>query len=469
MPLTNEARLRTLPPVGDRIPPHDLIAEASLLGAMLLSTDALAAGAETCSAADFYKPAHARVFEAIVALDQRGEPADPTTVADELRRRGELETLGGMATVVSLQANTPSTANAERYGRIVRDHALMRALIGVSGELAELGFSRPADVGGALDAAEAKLFTVAQRQVTDSLAGAPELVHGFLDDLEAVMDSPTDLLGLPTGLGDLDRLLLGLHPSTLNILAARPAMGKTALALGIAAHVAGVSGKPVLFFSLEMSQRELTQRLVAAKARVDGQRLRTGRLSGAELTAVYAATDAIARWPLVVDHHPYATVMEMRAKARRLRARQKDLGLIVVDYLQLMHTAAKAERRDLELAEISRGLKLLARDLDVPVLALSQLTRNVEQRGDKRPVLADLRESGAIEADADVVVFLYRDEVYYPDSPDRGIAELIIGKHRSGPTGTARAAFIHGQASFARPGAGVGATPAILTSIAELL
>jgi replicative DNA helicase len=449
MPLKSEARLRRLPGAGDRIPPHDLIAEASLLGAMLLTKDALAAGAETCSPTDFYKLAHARVFEAILALDQRGEPADPTTVGDELRRRGELEAIGGIATLVSLQANTPSTANAERYGRIVRDHALMRALISVSGELSDLGFSRPPDVGVALDEAEAKLFTVAQREVTDSLATAPELVHGFLDDLEAVMESPSDLLGLPTGLHDLDRLLLGLQPSTLNILAARPAMGKTALALGIAAHVVAAARKPVLFFSLEISQRELTQRLVATKARVDGQRLRTGHLSDAELTAVYAATDAISRWPLVVDHHPYSNVMEMRAKARRLRARQGELGLIVVDYLQLMHTAAKAERRDLELAEISRGLKLLARDLDVPVLALSQLSRNVEQRGDKRPVLADLRESGAIEADADVVVFLYRDEVYYPESADHSTAELIIGKHRSGPIGTARVAFIHGQASFA--------------------
>jgi replicative DNA helicase len=313
MSLTNQTRLRPLPAAAERIPPHDLIAEASLLGAMLLTKDALAAGAETCSPADFYKPAHARVFEAILRLDLRGEPADPTTVADELRRKGELDAIGGIATLVSLQANTPSTANAERYGHIVRDHALIRALISVSGELAGLGFSRPSDVGMALDEAEAKLFRVAQRQVTDSLAAAPELVHGFLDDLEAVMESPSDLIGLPTGLHDLDRLLLGLQPSTLNILAARPAMGKTALALNIAAHVAGTSHKPVLFFSLEMSQRELTQRLVATKARVDGQRLRTGRLSDADLNAVYAAGDAISRWPLLVDHHPYATVMEMRA------------------------------------------------------------------------------------------------------------------------------------------------------------
>lgn len=439
-------RNRTAP---GRVPPHNLQAEESLLGAMLLSRDAIAAAVETCGADDFYKPAHGHIFEAVCSLYAQGEPADPVTVADELNRASLLESAGGLPALVSLQADTPATANAGRYARIVEEHALLRRLIGVAGEIAELGYSVPDDVESAVDQAESMVFEVAERRVTDSLKPLRELLSESLDRLEALYGKGDSITGVPTGYIDLDERLSGLQPSGLVIVGARPAMGKTSFALGIAAHASMEAGVPVLLFSLEMSHAEITQRLLVSEARVDASRIRNGRLLESDWPKISHAVGRLGEAPLYVDDNPNLTVMEVRAKARRLKAKQGGLGLIIIDYLQLMSGRRSAENRQVEVSEISRGLKILARELEVPVVALSQLSRTLETRADKRPVLADLRESGSLEQDADVVLFLYRDEVYNPESPDRGTAEVIVSKHRNGPTGTTQLAFLDHFTRFA--------------------
>jgi replicative DNA helicase len=419
------------------------------LGAMLLSRDAIAAAVEICAADDFYKPAHGHVFEAVCSLYGQGEPVDPVTVADELRRADLLEAIGGTATLISLQANTPATANAGRYARIVEEHALLRGLIGVASEIAELGYSVPDDVANVLDRAESMVFEVAERRVTDTLKPLHDLLSESLDRLEALYDRGEAITGVPTGYVDLDERLSGLQPSNLVIVGARPAMGKTSFALGIASHAAMEARAPVLYFSLEMSHAELTQRLLCSEARVDSSRVRNGRLLESDWPKISHAIGRLAEAPIYIDDNPNLTVMEVRAKARRLKSRLGELGVIIVDYLQLMSGRNRAENRQVEVSEISRGLKILARELEVPVIALSQLSRNLEMRSDKRPVLADLRESGSLEQDSDIVMFLYRDDVYNPESQDRGTAEVIVSKHRNGPTGVTQLAFLDHYTRFA--------------------
>lgn len=440
---------------GGRVPPHDLSAEESLLGAMLLSRDAIAAAVEICGADDFYKPAHAHVFDAVTSLYGQGEPADPVTVADELRRAGLLDAIGGPATLLSLQANTPATSSAGRYARIVEEHSLLRRLIGVAGDIAEMGYSVPDDVEAAIDHAESLVFDVAQRRITDTMAPLRDLLESSLDRLEALYERGESITGVPTGYLDLDQQLAGLQPSSLIIVGARPSMGKTSFALGMAAHAAMEAQVPVLFFSLEMGHSEITQRLLCSEARVDATRMRNGRLNESDWPKISHAIGRLGEAPIYVDDNPNLTVMEVRAKARRLKSRLGGLGLIVVDYLQLMSGRSTAENRQVEVSEISRNLKILARELEVPVVALSQLSRNLEMRADKRPLLADLRESGSLEQDADVVLFIYRDEVYNPDSPDRGTAEIIVSKHRNGPTGSTHLAFLDHYTRFANMARGV--------------
>jgi replicative DNA helicase len=432
-----------------RIPPHNLDAEQSLLGAMLLARDAIAAAVETCGSDDFYKPAHGFIFDAITTLYSRGEPSDPVTVADELSRAGLLEPIGGLPALISLQADTPATTNAARYARIVEEHALLRRLIAVAGEIAEMGYSVPEDVTAAVDRAESLVFEVAERRVTDSLKPLQGLLVETLDRLERLFDLGEAITGVPTGYIDLDERLYGLQPSSLVIVGARPAMGKTSFALGIAAHAAMEARVPTLVFSLEMSHDELTQRLLVSEARVDAGRIRNGKLADSDWPKISQAIARLGDAPLFIDDNPNLTVMEMRAKARRLKAREGGLGLIIVDYLQLMSSRATAENRQIEVSSISRGLKILARELEVPVVALSQLSRNLEMRADKRPQLADLRESGSLEQDADVVLFLYRDEMYNAESADRGSAEVIVAKHRNGPTGKCHLAFLDHYTRFA--------------------
>jgi replicative DNA helicase len=431
-----------------RVPPHNIEAEESVLGAMLLSRDAIAAAMEICGPEDFYKTSHGYIFEAVTSLFSRGEPADWVTVTEELRRRELLDAIGDPSVFVSLQANTPSIGNAEYYARIVEELALLRRLVAVAGEITELGYSVPEDVGGVLDRAESLVFGVAQRRVVDTMTPLRDLLGQSLDHLEQLFSRGESVTGLATGYTDLDEQLAGLQPSNFIVVGARPAMGKTSFALGMVAHAGVKMGQPVLLFSLEMSHLELTQRLLCSEARVDANRMRTGKLREADWPKIGNAISRMSEAPIFIDDNPNLTVMDIRARSRRLKSRE-GLGLVVVDYLQLMTGRHGAENRQVEVSEISRGLKILARELEVPVVALSQLSRGLEMRQDKRPMLADLRESGSIEQDADVVLFLYRDELYNPDSTDsQGTAEVIVAKHRNGPTGVTRLAFIGHHARF---------------------
>ena len=440
-------------PRAARVPPHNLQAEESLLGAMLLSKDAIASAVETVGVGDFYKPAHGHVFDAITSLYGAGEPVDPVTVAEELRRAGLLESVGGQGALVGLQATTPATASAGRYAKIVEEHALLRRMIYVAGEIAERAYGLPDDVTKSIDEAESMVFSVAERRVTDTTKDLDSMLNVYLDRLAQLYERKEDVIGLPTGYADLDNLLSGLQPSALLVVGARPSMGKTAFALGIARHAAIRVGKPVLLFSLEMSQLEVTERIMAAEANVDSKKLRNGRLAQGDWTRIQHAAGRMASAPLYVDDNASVTVMDIRAKARRLKSRVGDLGVIIVDYIQLMTGRGDRENRQVEVSEISRNLKILARELETPVIALAQLNRQLETRADKRPMLADLRESGSIEQDADVVMFLYRDEVYNPDNIEsKGIAEVVVAKHRSGPIDTIRLAWLAPSARFENMG-----------------
>ena len=432
-----------------RVPPHDLDAEESLLGAMLLSRTAIDVASEVVTADAFYKPAHGHIFEAVTSLAARGEPVDPVTVADELRRHDLLEIAGGPAQLIGLQASTPATSSAGRYAKIIEEHALLRGLISVAGEISELGYSLPDDVTEALDRAESMMFEISQHRQTESTSRLHDLLDQTLDSLEALYERGDAITGTPTGFTDFDELTAGLQPNALIVVGARPGMGKTSFAMGMAAHAALEEHRPVLFFSLEMSRIELSQRLLCSEARVDSKKVRNGRLTDDDWRRISHAIGRLGEANLWIDDNPNVTVMEIPAKARRLQSKVGQLGMIVVDYIQLMSGRSNAENRQVEVAEISRGLKILARELQCPVVALAQLNRGLEQRADKRPMLADLRESGSLEQDADVVVFLYRDEQYNADSPDRGTAEVLVAKHRAGPTGVVRLAFLDHYTKFA--------------------
>jgi replicative DNA helicase len=443
------------PSIGDspnrhlRVPPQNLTAEESLLGAMLLSRDAIAAATEVVRAEHFYKPAHAHIYEAIASLYGAGEPIDAITVSEELRRAGLLDAIGGPGTLVSLQAGAPAVSNARRHAEIVEELALLRSMIGAAGEIAELGYSLPDDVEKAVDQAEAMIFALAEHRSTTSTSSVHELLGATLDRLEQLYERGESITGTPTGYLDLDEVLAGLQPNALVVVGARPAMGKTAFALGLASHSALSAHKPALIFSLEMSRLEITQRLLSSEAQVDASRMRTGKLTEGDWEKIGRAVGPLAEAPIWIDDNPNVTVMEIRSKARKLKSQVGELGVVVVDYVQLMTGRQAAESRQVEVAEISRGLKILAREIEAPVVALAQLNRSLEQRADKRPMLSDLRESGSLEQDADVVLFLYRDEVYNRDSQDQGVAEVIVAKHRSGPTATVRLAFLGKFTKFA--------------------
>ena len=429
-----------------RVPPSNIEAEESLIGAMLLTQEAIGTALEICSSADFYSPRLARIFEAILSLDERGDPADSVTVADELNRRGMLDEIGGPATLSSLVSTTPAMANVERYARIVEEHSLLRKLIFAANKISDIGYSVPEDVDRALDEAEALVFAIAERHSTDTIKSIQRLLDESMGRLENIIQSHQQITGVPTGYSDLDRILLGLQPSSLVIVGARPAMGKTSFALGMLANAAK-AGTASLFFSLEMSHHELTQRILSSESRVDSSNMRTGRITPADMANLHRAIGRLSSVPMFIDDNPNLTVNDIRAKARRLKA-SSNIGLVIIDYLQLMSGRRGAENRQVEISEISRGLKILARELQIPVVALSQLSRNLEMRQDKRPVLADLRESGSLEQDADVVIFIYRDEIYNPDTSDAGTAEIHISKHRNGPTGKVTLSFLPTSTSF---------------------
>ena len=434
-------------PMMNRVPPHNLSAEESLLGAMLLSREAVNTVSEAgVHVEHFYKPGHQHIFDAMRALLAGGDPVDPVTVADELRRNGLLEEIGGLDFLLQLQNSTPVIGNVGRYAKIVMDTAALRRLIGVASEIAEIAYTEPDDVAKALDEAESRVFAVAEERVIDSTRQINDLLSLATEELEKRFESKVSLTGVPTGFTDLDEIILGLQPSSLVIIGARPAMGKTAFALNVASNVAQSTNLPVLVFSLEMSHTELTMRFLSSEAEVDSKLLRTGNISEAEWSKINVAVGRLDNRLLFLDDNASVTVMEIRAKARRLKAKYNGLGLIVIDYLQLM-SGNNSESRQLEVSEISRNLKVLARELDVPVIALSQLSRRLEDRQDKRPQLSDLRESGSLEQDADIVMFLHRPEMYRnekgesSENTEKGVAEVIIGKHRAGPTGNVKLAF----------------------------
>ena len=434
-----------------QVPPQNLDAEESVLGAMMLSTGAIAAVSEVLSGdgREFYRESHAKIYRAALALYAKGEPVDAITLVDELDERGELEDVGGRVRVHELAALVPASANAGHYAQIVKESATLRGLIRVGGEIARLGWERPGETAELVDRAEQILFDLSQEKATSEFSHIEALLKESFERITQLYESGADVTGIPSGFRDLDRITSGFQEGNLVVMAARPSMGKSALGLGVAANLAVRRGIPVALFTLEMSKSEVTQRLMCSEAKVESQRLRTGKLSADDWPRLTAACDKLAKAPIYVDDTGSITMMEIRSKARRLKGKHPDLGLIIVDYLQLMTSGMTAENRVQEVSQISRSLKVLARDLDVPIIALSQLSRAVEQRHDKRPILSDLRESGSIEQDADIVMFIYRDEYYNgEESEQQGLAEVIVAKHRNGPTDTVKLSFLKRYAKF---------------------
>jgi replicative DNA helicase len=374
---------------------------------------------------------------------------DAITLVDELETRGELENVGGRGRVHELASLVPATANAAHYARIVRETATLRGLIDAGSEIARLGWERPGETTDLVDRAEQVIFDLSQSRVTGEFAHIETLLKESFERITALYESGADLTGTPSGFRDLDRLTSGFQPGNLIVVAARPSMGKSALGLCMAANLGVRYQMPTAIFTLEMSKSEVTQRLMCSEAKVESQRLRTGKLAVDDWPRLTAACDKLAKAPVYVDDTGSITMMELRSKARRLKSREPELGLIIVDYLQLMTSGSNPENRVQEVSQISRNLKVLARDLEVPILAMSQLSRAVEQRHDKRPILSDLRESGSLEQDADIVVFVYRDEYYNDESDQQGLAELHVAKHRNGPTDTVKLSFLRRYAKFA--------------------
>jgi replicative DNA helicase len=432
------------------VPPQNLEAEESVLGAMLLSPTAIGVVTEILSAEDFYRESHGTIYRAALALWGKGEPVDAITLADELDGRSEIDSVGGAARIAELAALVPATSNVEHYARIVREMATLRGLVRVGTEIARLGRDRPGETPDLVDRSEQLVFDLAQERVTTDFARIDVLLREGFERITHLYEQGAELTGVPSGFRDLDSLTSGFQPGNLIILAARPSMGKSALALCTAANLGVREGTPVALFTLEMSKSEVTQRMMCSEAKVESQRLRSGKLHPDDWPRLTAACDRLMKAPIFVDDTGSITMMELRSKARRLKSRESDLGLIIVDYLQLMTSGGTVENRVQEVSQISRSLKVLARDLDVPILALSQLSRAVEQRHDKRPILSDLRESGSIEQDADLVFFVYRDEYYAGEESDQqGLAEVILAKHRNGPTDAVKLSFLKRYAKFA--------------------
>lgn len=440
----SEGHLKAVPVAG-RVPPHNLEAEQSLLGSMFLSQTAADEALGKLRPEDFYRPAHARIFDAMAYLNGRGQHVDHITVADRLEATAQLEPSGGRDYLLEITRIVPTSANAELYAEIVKRTSVLRQLIAAATEIVAIGFEAPDDLDAVIVDAEKRIFDVTNQRVQSNFRGIKELLKAGFELIEALADKPEHVTGVATGFFDLDRLLAGFHAGDLIILAARPSVGKTALALNMAVGAAKHSTR-VALFSLEMSSEQLVQRVLCSEARVDSHKLRTGSLNDDEWHKVAQAAGELNGLDMFVDDTPAISILELRAKARRL-LRGAEQGLIIVDYLQLMQPhARRSENRQTEIADISRGLKVLAKELGVPVLALSQLSRAVEQRPDKRPMLSDLRESGAIEQDSDVVMFIHRDtrprgtdDLLDDDSkqghfPPKGEAELIVAKHRNGPT-----------------------------------
>ncbi len=436
-------------PVGpaERLPPQNVEAEQSVLGSLLIDREAMITGAPYLQAQDFYRESHGAIFEAILDLANRHEPADFVTLCDELSRRGRLEEVGGAAYLTSLISAVPTAVHVEYYAHIVERCALLRRLIDAAGRITSLGYQDSSDVDATLDQAEHILFDISQKRLRQDFIPLDVALRAYFDQIDILHEHKGQLLGIPSGFNQLDQLLGGLHRSDLIIIAGRPSVGKTGFSLCIAHNVAVKERTPVAVFSLEMSVEQLVQRLLCMEARIDSQRLRAGYIDDEEWRKITQAFGVLSEAPMYIDPTANISVMELRTKARRLKS-ERDIGLIMVDYLQLMQGRG-LENRVQEVSEISRSLKGLARELDVPVVAMSQLSRAVETRQDHRPILSDLRESGSIEQDADVVIFIHREEMYNPNTDRKDIADIMVAKHRNGPTGAVSVRFFPAQTRFA--------------------
>ena len=418
------------------VPPHDLDAEESVLGAMLVSANAIAIVSEVLQPEDFYRRSHATIYETILRVYAEGGTVDSITLINSLQNQGQLDEVGGKAAVNTLASTVPAA-------EIVRDASTYRNLIRAGTQIAQLGYERLGEPQELVDQAEQVVFGIADQRITSDFFPIAGLLNDSFERISQLHESGREITGVGTGFRKLDKITAGLQPSNLVILAARPGMGKTSLALNVAAHVGIREQLPVAIFTIEMSRDEVTQRLMCSEGKVDSSRLRTGKLAPEEWPKLTAACSHLQEAPIYIDDTAGITALEIKAKTRRLKARHPNLALVVIDYLQLMSGGARFENRVNEISHISRQLKLIARDLEVPVLALSQLSRAVEQRGakDRRPQLSDLRESGSIEQDADLVMFIYRDDYYDPESEHKGEAELIVSKHRNGPLDTVQLAY----------------------------
>ncbi|MCX6446662.1 MAG: replicative DNA helicase [Actinobacteria bacterium] len=429
----NSSRAKNNAAEFERTPPQDVIAEQSVLGGMLLSKDAISDVVEILRERDFYRPAHELIYDAIVDLYGRGEPADPVTVSAELTKRGDLVRAGGAPYLHTLISSVPTAANAGYYAKIIRERAIMRRLVEAGTKIVQLGYTDEGEVDDAVDQAQAEVYAVTERRESEDYVQLSELLPAAYDEIEKISSGVAGE-GVKTGFKDLDALTNGFHPGNMIVLAARPAVGKSTLGLDIARYASIHKRETSVIFSLEMSRSEITMRMLSAEARVPLNNIRSGQLGEEEWAKMARRMGEISDAPLFIDDSPNLSLMEIRAKSRRLKQRH-DLKLIVIDYLQLMTSGKRVENRQQEVSEFSRQLKLLAKELNVPVVAISQLNRSPEQRSDKKPMLSDLRESGSIEQDADVVILLHREDLY--DSQNRsGEADLIVAKHRNGPTRT---------------------------------
>jgi len=430
-----------------KVLPQNIEAEQSVLGGILIDNEALHKVLEIIEPNDFYRDNHKKIFLAFLELSENNTPLDIITVTELLQKKGELTNIGGATYLASLVDSVPTTANITHYAKIIKEKSILRSLIAKATDIVNMGFEASEDVAEILDKAEEAIFSITQQRIQTSYYSIKEIIKQTFKTIEELSSKRDSVTGIPTGFVDFDRLTAGLQPSDLIIIAGRPVMGKTSFTLNIAQHAATRAGVPVGFFSLEMSKEQLALRMLCAEARINSQKIRSGFLSERDWLRLTDAAATLSEAPIFIDDTPALSVLEIRAKARRLRS-EHNIGLIIVDYLQLMKGRGKVDTREREISEISRSLKALAKELNIPVVAVSQLNRRVEERENKRPRLADLRESGAIEQDADLIVFIYRDEVYNEDTPDKGIAEVIIGKQRSGPTGVVKLAFLDKYTRF---------------------
>ncbi|RCV55434.1 replicative DNA helicase [Marinitenerispora sediminis] len=424
----------------ERTPPHDIMAEQCVLGGMLLSKEAISQVVEIVRSADFYRPAHQTIYDTVIDLFSRGEPVDAISVNAELTKRGEITRVGGAPYLHTLTEAVPTAANAGYYAGIVADRAVLRRLVEAGTRIAQIGYSGDGEVDDLVDRAQAEIYRVAEKRTGEDYLPLSEIMPGALDEIEAISAHDGSMTGVPTGFTDFDQLSNGLHPGQMIIIAARPAVGKSTLALDFARAASIKHQLTSVFFSLEMGRNEIVMRLLSAEARVPLHTMRSGLMTDDDWTRLARRMGEVASAPLFIDDSPNMSMMEIRAKCRRLK-QQHDLKLVIVDYLQLMSSGGRAESRQQEVSEMSRSLKLLAKELEVPVIALSQLNRGPEQRTDKKPQVSDLRESGSIEQDADMVILLYREDVHEKESPRAGEADLIVAKHRNGPTATVTVAF----------------------------